>query len=188
MKFKSLALAAALASSPLYAANYVIDTAGAHASVNFKLSHLGYSYVLGRFNTFAGEFSYDAAAPQDSSISLTIDTTSLDSNHAERDKHLRSDDFLSVENYPEASFVSTSFEDLGDNKAKLVGDLTLRGVTKSIEIDVTKVGEGTDPWGGYRVGFEGTTALALKDYGIDYNLGPAAEMVYMDLHIEGVRQ
>lgn len=188
MKLKALAFASLMASSPVFAADYVIDTAGAHASINFKINHLGYSFVIGRFNTFAGDFSYDAAQPDASTINLTIDATSLDSNHAERDKHLRSADFLDVETYPEASFVSTSFKDLGDNKAMLMGDLTLRGVTKPIQIDVTKVGEGQDPWGGYRVGFEGTTALTLKDYGIDYNLGPAAETVYMDLHIEGVKK
>ena len=188
MKIKALALAGLLASSPLYAADYVIDTAGAHASINFKISHLGYSFVLGRFNQFGGNFSYDASNPNASTINLNIDVNSIDSNHAERDKHLRSADFLEVDKYPEASFVSTSFTDLGDNKAKLAGDLTLKGVTKPIEIDVVKIGEGEDPWGGYRVGFAGTTALALKDFGIDYNLGPAAEMVMMDLHIEGVRQ
>lgn len=188
MKLKALAFASLMATSPVFAADYVIDTAGAHASINFKINHLGYSFVIGRFNTFAGDFSYDAAQPDASMINLTIDATSLDSNHAERDKHLRSADFLDVETYPQASFVSTSFKDLGDNKAMLMGDLTLRGVTKPIEIDVTKVGEGEDPWGGYRVGFEGTTALKLKDYGIDYNLGPAAETVYMDLHIEGVKK
>ena len=76
------------------AADYVIDNKGAHASVNFKVSHLGYSFIKGRFNTFEGDFSYDPANISASKVEVTIDTTSLDSNHAERDKHIRSSDLL----------------------------------------------------------------------------------------------
>lgn len=188
MKFKSIALAAALLASPVYAADYVVDTQGAHASINFRISHLGYSYVLGRFNQFSGNFSYDAANPNASTVSIEIDPASVDTNHAERDKHVRSADFLDVAKYPQASFVSTAYVDNGDGTATLSGDLTLKGVTKAIDIAVNKVGEGSDPWGGYRAGFEGTTELQLKDFGFDYNLGPAAETIYMDLVIEGVRQ
>jgi len=78
------------------AADYVIDREGAHASITFKVSHLGYSYVVGRFNDFSGEFSYDPANVAASKVSVTVDTTSLDSNHAERDKHIRSADFLNA--------------------------------------------------------------------------------------------
>jgi polyisoprenoid-binding protein YceI len=186
---KSLAVASLLlATSPLYAADYVIDTKGAHASVSFKINHLGVSWLKGRFNTFEGQFSYDAAAPDASKVNVTIDTSSIDSNHAERDKHLRSGDFLNVESFPKAEFVSTSFKDNGDGTATMVGDLTLHGVTKPVTLAVTKVGEGDDPWGNYRAGFEGTTEFKLKDFGIDYNLGPAAETIYMTLSVEGIRQ
>ena len=89
-----------LASSPLYAADYVIDTKGAHAAIEFRMSHLGYSWLTGRFNTFEGEFSYDEKNPNASKIEVRIDTTSLDSNHAERDKHLRSGDFLDTGKFP----------------------------------------------------------------------------------------
>ena len=78
------------------AADYKIDTKGAHASINFKVSHLGYSFIQGRFNTFSGEFSYDANDVEASKVSVNIDTTSLDSNHAERDKHLKGSDFINV--------------------------------------------------------------------------------------------
>ncbi|MEW8500533.1 MAG: YceI family protein, partial [Candidatus Thiodiazotropha taylori] len=81
-------------------------------------------------------------------------------NHAERDKHLRGEDFLYVDKYPTAKFVSTGFKELGDGKASLHGDLTLRGVTKPVEIDVQHIGHGDDPWGGYRRGFFGTTEIA----------------------------
>ncbi|MBU2886318.1 YceI family protein [Gilvimarinus agarilyticus] len=183
-----VALATALLSTQAFAADYVIDTKGAHASINFKIPHLGYSLLLGRFNDFSGDFTYDAEDVAASKISVTIDTTSIDSNHAERDKHLRSNDFLAVEEFPEATFVSTKVVDVDDEEFDLVGDLTLRGVTKEITIEVEKVGEGKDPWGGYRVGFEGETEIRLQDFGIEKDLGPASQVVELELHIEGIRK
>lgn len=171
-----------------YAADYVIDTKGAHASVNFKIQHLGYSWLTGRFNTFEGKFSYDPTKPEASSVSVTINTDSFDSNHADRDKHIKSEDFLHASKYPQAQFVSTKVENVGAGKLKISGNLTLHGVTNAIVIDANKVGEGKDPWGGYRAGFEGTTRIALADYGITYNLGPASTHVELTLQIEGVKQ
>ena len=171
-----------------HAADYVIDTEGAHASIQFKISHLGFSWLKGRFNDFEGDFSYDADNPEASEITVTIDTASIDSNHADRDAHLRSADFLDVEQFPQARFVSTDFIPHDDGEATLEGELTLRGVTRDIAIDVEKIGEGEDPWGNYRVGFSGETEFRLEDYGIDYDLGPASEVVYLELEVEGIRQ
>ncbi|MCG8428478.1 MAG: YceI family protein, partial [Chromatiales bacterium] len=154
----------------------------------FKISHLGYSWLLGRFNEFEGNFSYDEKSPESSKVSVTINTASVDSNHAERDKHLRSDDFLDVKKYPKASFNSTSYTPMGNGKAKVTGDLTLHGVTRSVDIDVTEVGHGDDPWGGYRRGFYGKTTLALKDYNIKMDLGPASREVELFLSVEGIRK
>jgi len=184
----AIALASAALSAPAMAADYTIDTKGAHAFIQFKISHLGTSWLLGRFNTFSGDFSYDSEDMSASKINLTVDTASIDSNHAERDKHLRGEDFLDVSKYPKATFKSTGYTDNGNGTGIMKGDLTLHGVTKNIEIAVKKVGEGADPWGGYRAGFEGTTKLRLKDYGINYNLGPASEEVRMELHVEGIRK
>ena len=178
----------AVAMQPAMAANYVLDTKGAHAFIQFKIKHLGYSWLLGRFNTFSGHFSYDENNPSAAKIVVNIDPASIDSNHAERDKHLRGKDFLDVKKYPEAKFVSTAFKETGNGQAKLTGDLTLHGVTRSITIDVEHIGHGQDPWGGYRRGFAGATTLTLKDFGIDYNLGPASRQVEMFLSIEGIRQ
>lgn len=183
-----IALTTALGSTHALADDYVIDTKGAHASINFKIPHLGYSWLVGRFNDFSGDFSYDPANVAASKISVTIDTGSIDSNHAERDKHLRGSDFLAVDKYPEATFVSTRVANIEEDEFDLVGNLTLRGVTKEITIEVEKVGEGKDPWGGYRVGFEGETELRLTDFGIDYNLGPASQVVELELYIEGIRK
>lgn len=183
-----LLLATLVLSIPAQAEDYVIDTKGSHAFIQFKIKHLGYSWLSGRFNSFSGEFSYDEKAPDKSKVSVTIDPASVDSNHAERDKHLRSDDFFDVKKFPEAKFVSTSYKDLGNNKGKLTGNLTLHGVTKELVIDVEQIGAGKDPWGGFRRGFYGTTTLALKDFGIDFNLGPASTHVNLELSVEGIRK
>ena len=177
-------------SLPTLAADYVVDTKGAHASINFAVKHLGYSVLTGRFDTFTGDFSYDPAKPEASSINITIDTNSVNSNHAERDKHLRSPDFLNVEKFPQAIFVSKKVVLDADNKDAfdLIGDLTLNGVTKSVTIDVEKVGEGKDPWGGYRAGFSGSTEISMKDFNIKMDLGPASQTVKLQLEVEGVKK
>lgn len=187
-KLLMAASVAALMALPAQAADYTVDTQGAHAFVQFKISHLGYSWLYGRFNTFSGEFSYDADKLADAKINLTIDTASVDSNHAERDKHLRSADFLNVAKYPQARFVSTKVVPKEGNKFDLVGDLTLNGVTKEVVIAAEKLGEGKDPWGGYRAGFAGTTTITLKDYAIKMDLGPASSTVQLDLTVEGIRK
>jgi polyisoprenoid-binding protein YceI len=168
--------------------DYVIDKKGAHAFIQFKISHLGFSWLWGRFNDFDGEFTFDKVDPAASKVSVTINTKSIDSNHAERDKHLRGEDFLDVEKYPQAKFVSTSFSLDKSGHGELKGDFTLHGVTKPITISVTYIGEGKDPWGGYRVGFEGTTRIALADYNITKYLGPHSKELDLIFSIEGVRK
>jgi polyisoprenoid-binding protein YceI len=176
--------------SPTFAAEerYLIDTEGAHAFVQFRIKHLGYSWVYGRFNDFRGTFTYNEEDPSMSRVEVVIETASIDSNHAERDKHLRGEDFLDVAEYPEATFKSTSYKETGLNKATLIGELILRGVTKPVTLDVHRIGNGPDPWGGYRRGFEGTTTLKLADFGIVKDLGPAAREVQLTLSVEGIRQ
>jgi len=181
------ALLLGLMTTPLYAANYVLDTKGAHASIQFKIKHLGYSWLVGRFNKFDGHFSYDENNPSASTVVVNIDPASVDSNHAKRDKHLRGDDFFDVKKFPTARFESTSFTEKGNGKAVMTGNLTLHGVTKAITIDVDHIGHGNDPWGGYRRGFAGTTTLTLKDFNIKMDLGPASRQVEMFLSIEGIR-
>ncbi|QBG37539.1 YceI family protein [Litorilituus sediminis] len=181
-------IALAAFTSTVKAADYKVDVEGAHAFIDFKIKHLGYSWLLGRFNTFDGDFSYDAKSPNDAKIALEIDVKSIDSNHAERDKHLRGKDFLDVKSFPKASFVSKSIKFSDDKNAVVTGDFTLKGVTKTITFDVEKIGEGKDPWGGYRAGFSGSTTLTLADYNITYNLGPASTYVEIGLHIEGIRK
>lgn len=167
------------------AAEYELDPA--HSFVQFRISHLGFSTLVGRFNDISGNFDWDRADPGASQIDVVIDTASIDTKHAERDKHLRSDDFLHVDKYPQATFKSIKYN--GDEQGgTLEGELTLHGVTQPITLDVKAIGEGDDPWGGYRAGFSGTTMLTRKDFGMGYDLGPAAETMEMHLFIEGVRQ
>ena len=168
-----------------HAARYVVDLS--HAFIQFRISHLGYSVLVGRFNDFGGEFSWDKDDPGSSRIDITVKTASIDSNWAERDKHIRGADFLDVERFPEATFKSTKFT--GDAESgKLDGILTLHGVSQPITLDVEFVGEGPDPWGGYRAGFRGTTTIDRTDFGISYDLGPTANTMEFDLFVEGIRQ
>lgn len=172
-----------------HSGTYAFDTEGDHQFINFKISHLGYSWLYGRFNEFDGEFVYDAENPENSSVEVTVDTSSVDSNHGERDKHLRDEDFLYVSEYPEATFKSTKVV-LGDEdgEADIVGELTLRGVTKEITLDAELLGHGDDPWGGYRMGFEAETEFKLSDFGIPMDLGKASETVKLIISVEGIRQ
>ena len=175
-------------SAPATAADFVIDTKGAHASVNFRIKHLGYSWLVGRFDRFEGTFSFDDKNANASKVKVEIDTTSLNSNHAERDKHLRSADFLDVAKFPKATFESTAVKLGGDGKGTITGKLTLHGVTKDITIAAERIGGGADPWGGYREGFAGSTMLTLADFGITKDLGPTAKAVELTLNVEGVKQ
>jgi polyisoprenoid-binding protein YceI len=167
------------------AESYTIDPS--HSFVKFETGHLGVSKLSGRFNTIAGKLKYDPAAGEESqSVEVSIDTTSLDTNWADRDKHLRSGDFFNVASFSNATFKSIKFD--GDaSGGTLTGILTFLGVSKTIKFPIKKIGEGKDPWGGYRVGFEGTYKMTRKDFGMDFNLGPAAELVDVTLQIEAIK-
>ncbi len=174
--------------STVQAAEYAVDKKGMHAYVQFKISHLGYSWLWGRFNDFNGTIEYDKEKPEASKVSVSVNTSSVDTNHALRDKHLRGDEFLDVSKFPKATFVSTAFIPGKNDAAQVKGNLTLRGVTREITIDVKKLGEGKDPWGGYRIGFEGITRIAMADYGIVKNLGPASKELDLIFSIEAIRK
>ena len=167
------------------AADYQIDPT--HSFVEFKIQHLGYSWMFGRFDKLAGSFSFDPAKAEASTIQIDVDTTSINTNHAERDKHLRSKDFLAVDNFAKASFKSTAYKG-GADKGVLSGVLSFHGVDKPIEVAVSKVGEGKDPWGGYRAGFIGTYTMTRADFGVTYELGPASNTVELTFGIEGIKK
>ncbi len=193
MKMKQLAIAllllVGLAGSAV-AEEYAIDIKGQHAFIQFKVKHLGYSWIIGQFRRFDGSFSFDEKHPENNRVSVTIEANSIDTNHAERNKHLRSPDFFDVQKYPTITYRSTSYEDKGHGKGVIHGKLTLRGITKDVDIAVRQIGTGPDPWGGYRRGFEGHATLHLSDYKMPFasKLGPVSENVELLLSIEGVRK
>lgn len=195
MMFKKTVMTTAIMAAALVplsqaqADEYVIDTEGQHAFVQFKISHLGFSYILGSFETFNGGFQYDPENLDASSVNMEIQVDSLNSNHAERDRHILSGDFLNADEYPTATFTSTAFEATDEQSGVVTGDLTLHGETQRIEMPVTLMGEGEDPWGNYRAGFEGSTELVLGDFGIDMSSFPES-MHTLELYVtfEGIRQ
>lgn len=182
-------LLGALLFAPVHAADYIIDSAKAHASINFRIQHFGFSWMHGRFNKFEGSFSYDPENLQAAKVDVTIDVASIDTNYEMRDNHLRSSDFFNVAVYPKAHFVGKSLTAQADGNYILTGEFTLQGVTNPLTMTIEKIGEGESPWGGYRAGFEGHTQFTIADYGMDVTrLGPSAKEVYLTLSVEGIRQ
>ena len=169
------------------AADYKIDIQGQHAFVNFRIQHLGYSWLYGTFRDFGGTFSYDEQDPSKDKVNVTIKTSSVDTNHANRDKHLRSKDFLNSTKFPEASYVSTSVTKEGD-LLKIAGNLTLNGVTKPVALTAKLMGQGDDPWGKKRAGFEAQGQFKLKDFDINSDLGPKSQEVELIISVEGIQQ
>ncbi|EKT67484.1 hypothetical protein OO9_00945 [Providencia alcalifaciens Dmel2] len=189
MKKSILGLAAGtllLSAGSALAENYQFDKQGQHGFIEFRIQHLGYSWLYGSFKDFDGNFTYDAKDPAKDKVEVTIKTGSIDTNHAERDKHLRSPDFLNAAKFPEAKFVSTAVKKEGD-KYLVTGDFTLNGVTKPITLDAKLTGEGKDPWGGYRAGFEAKGNIKLKEFNIKSDLGPKSQEVELMLSVEGVQ-
>jgi polyisoprenoid-binding protein YceI len=184
----TLVIGLAVSAASASAADYVIDKEGQHAFINFRIGHLGYSWVYGTFRDFDGRFSFDAAQPEASSVQVKIRTASVDTNQAMRDKHLRDKDFLNTSKYPEARFESTAVKATGAGTFDITGNLTLNGVTRPVTIAAKLMGEGADPWGGYRAGFEGSTKVRLKDFAMAMDLGPASQEAELILSVEGVRQ
>lgn len=178
-------LAAALlaTAATAHADDYKIDET--HSFVQFRTKHLGYSWLYGRFDVTGGTLSYDPARPEASRISVDVDVDSIDSNHDLRDDHLK-EKYLLTGKQPKANFSSTAYK--GDAKGgEVTGELSLNGVKKTVTIPVKKIGEGPDPWGGYRVGFEGNLTIDARDYGYTYQLGEQSFFVELQLGIEAVR-
>jgi polyisoprenoid-binding protein YceI len=146
---------------------YVFDAA--HTRVGFVARHAMVTKVRGAFNEFEGSAVVDASDFANSSAHLTIQAASIDTRQAQRDEHLRSNDFLAMEEYPQIIFVSTSVEQTGPASLELTGDLTIKGVTNSVTIPFDFEGAATDPFGNLRIGFEGAVVINRKDYGITWN-------------------
>jgi polyisoprenoid-binding protein YceI len=170
MNRKLFAVAAAALATvvalPLRAETFAIDPT--HSEVSFQVRHL-VSQVRGRFNDFSGTVQLDPKNLPASSVDFHIKATSIDTNVADRDKHLRSADFFDVDKFPEITFKSESIQAAGKDKYNVTGTLTMHGVSKKVTLPVTFNGEGKDPWGNTRAGFGFETTLDRKDYGIVWN-------------------
>jgi polyisoprenoid-binding protein YceI len=148
------------------AQTYAIDKM--HSEVAFQVRHL-LTKVRGRFTEFAGTVLLDQDHPEQSSASLTIDASSVDTGTPDRDTHLRSDDFFAVGTHPAITFTSSRVVKTGDDTYDVGGTLTIRGITKEITLPVTYLGTAKDPWGNVRAGFETSITLNRKDFGLTWN-------------------
>ena len=168
MRSRIAVLAAALAAaSPALAADtYQLDKS--HTTVGFEVRHI-FTMLGGKFQDFSGTIKVDRARPESSSVEFTIQVASIDTSEPKRDEHLKSPDFFDAANQPTITFKSTSVKVTGKDTYEVTGQLTMRGVTQTIALPVTFLGEGKDPWGNEKAGFELQTTLNRKDYGIVWN-------------------
>jgi polyisoprenoid-binding protein YceI len=171
--------------------NWTIDIA--HSGINFSIRHMVVSKVRGRFTKFSGTLSIDDADLARSVVEATIDASSIDTGTAQRDTHLRSPDFFDVDRFPEMRFRSTRIEKVEEARYRVVGALTIRGVTREISLDVEHGGRAKDPWGNERIGFVAKATLQRKDFGLEWNQVLEAggvlvgERVDLDLEVQGVK-
>jgi polyisoprenoid-binding protein YceI len=140
-----------------------------HSGINFSIRHMVVSKVRGRFARYGGTVELDDADLTRSFVQATIDASSIDTGTLQRDDHLRSADFFDVAKYPEIRFQSTRIEKVAGNRYRVIGDLTIRDVTREVSLDVEYGGRATDPWGNERMGFLATTSLDRKDFGLQWN-------------------
>lgn len=146
---------------------YTLDAS--HTRIGFVARHAMVTKVRGAFNEFEGSAVIDGDDPSKSTASVVIKAASIDTRNAQRDDHIRSNDFLAMDEFPEITFTSTAVKQIDDTTFAVTGDLTVRGVTNSVTVDFTYEGSATDPFGNLRVGFEGSVAISRKDYGISWN-------------------
>ena len=172
--------------------SYTFDPA--HSRLGFVARHAMVTKVRGSFNEFEGTTTIDGDDPSKSTVTVSLDVASIDTRNAQRDGHLRTNDFFDIEQFPKITFASTSIAHDGGNDFQVTGDLTIKGVTKSITIPFEFNGEAKDPFGNTRIGFEGKTKISRKDFGITWNAALetggvlVSDEVTLELEVEGVKQ
>lgn len=162
------------------AATYEIDPD--HTFVVFKVNHLGIGTAYGMFRKTTGSYDPDAGE-----LNVTIDANSIYTGNKKRDDHLRGPDFFNAKQFPNITFASKKVEKKG-GQVVITGDLTIKGKTKSVQIPMKKVGEGKDPWGNFRTGYEGSVTIDRMDYGVDYMPDGLSKEITLNLAVEGIRQ
>jgi polyisoprenoid-binding protein YceI len=154
---------------------WAIDSA--HSTIGFSVKHMMFTTVHGRFRGVTGEILLDIRRPHGAEVAVDIETATIDTGDPKRDEHLRSADFFDVATYPSIAFRSTSVEPLSpvsSDRWRVIGDLTIHGVTHVVELTAEQTGRGTNPWGAEVIGFEATGKISRKDYGMTFNV-PLAE-------------
>jgi len=141
----------------------------AHSHVMFTVDHLIVSEVTGYFQSFKGALTYSKSDFSDAKGELTVDVNSIFTDNEKRDAHLKSEDFFNAEKFPKLTFVSKSFKKSGDNEYRILGDLTMRGITKAVELDAAYRGEVNDPWGNTKSGWKLTGTVNRHDFGLSWN-------------------
>jgi polyisoprenoid-binding protein YceI len=186
----AIALPAAVAAPASAAETYAFDKT--HTDVVFEVSHFGFSNTIGRFNEVDGSIVLDEENPENSSVEVTIQADSIDTNHAARDEHLRSPDFFDVANHPTITFTSTSVERTGENTAKVTGDFTLLGVTKPVVLEVTLNALKPHPIpqmdGVMTAGFSASTTITRTDFGMDTYAPAIGVEIPITLEVEALQQ
>jgi polyisoprenoid-binding protein YceI len=142
----------------------------AHTSVNFSVRHMMITNVRGQFDQISGTVEFNPERPAESSIDVRINAASINTREPQRDGHLKSPDFLDVENYPEISFKSRQIEVIDDTSGRVTGDLTIRGVARPVTLEVEYAGMSRSPWGTNVAGFTATTSINRKDWGLTWNV------------------
>lgn len=141
-----------------------------HTEISFSARHMMFTTVRGKFESFDGTFEFDEANPEATQLDITVDVNSVNTNNNDRDNHLRSGDFFEVEKFPQMTFKSTGVNVLGNKKATLTGDLTIRDVTNAIELDVEFLGQAASPFGDQRAAFTATGIINREDFGLTWNV------------------
>ena len=170
---------------------YTIDTA--HSRVGFVARHAMVTKVRGAFDYWEGTARIDGENPANSAVRVSIQARSIDTRNSQRDEHLRSNDFLAMDENPEITFVSTAVKAAGDAEFVVTGDLTIRGVTKSVDVTFEYTGTATDPFGNQRLGLEGSVVINRKDFGVSWNAALegggvlVSEKVTLELEVSAIK-
>ncbi len=186
LKFGVLIVAFCSVASALAAEKYEVDPS--HSTAMFRIKHLNVSWFYGRFVDVSGTINYDAKKPEDSSFDITVKTESVNTDNVKRDKHLRTPDFFSAKQYPTLTFKSTSVKSAGDNVLEVTGQFTCHGVTKPLTVKMDVVGQGKDPFGGFRAGFETKFKIKRSDFGMNYMPEGLGDDVEILVSLEGARK